>query len=135
VGLLWFVARGEWRRLAIALGATLVTVVASAMLMPGVWHDWVALLMASAQQPPADTWLAVPIWMRLPAAGALVWWGARTDRAWTVAAAVTLALPVIWFAGLAILVAALRSQDMVAAERRAPVLPLPAGQQAAARAA
>lgn len=134
VGLLWFAARGEWRRLTIALGTTLVAVVASAMLMPGLWHDWVALLMASAQQPPADTWLPIPIWMRLPAAGALVWWGGRTDRPWTVAAAVTLALPVVWFAGLAILVAALRAQDVVTAERRSAPLALPAGQQAAARA-
>lgn len=134
VGLLWFAARGEWRRLTIALGTTLVAVVASAMLMPGLWHDWVALLMASAQQPPEDTWLPIPIWMRLPAAGALVWWGGRTDRPWTVAAAVTLALPVVWFAGLAILVAALRAQDVVTAERRSAPLALPAGQQAAARA-
>ncbi len=134
VGLLWFAARGEWRRLAIALGTTLVVVITSAILMPGVWHDWVALLMASAQQPPAETWLPIPIWMRLPAAGALVWWGARTDRPWTVAAAVTLALPVVWFAGLAILVAALRTQDRVTAERRSQVVALPAGQQAAARA-
>ena len=51
------------------------------------------------------------------------------------AAAVTLALPVVWFAGLAILVAALRTQDRVTAERRSQVVALPAGQQAAARAA
>jgi len=132
VGLVWFAARREWRQLAIALGVTLVAVMASAMLMPGLWRDWVALLMASAQHPPADTWLPIPIWIRLPAAGALVWWGARTDRPWTVPAAVTVALPVIWFAGLAILVAALRTQDRVADERRSSVMPLPAGRQAAA---
>lgn len=135
VGLLWFAARGEWRRLAIALGTTLAVVVASALVMPGVWQDWVALLLASAQQPPADTWLPIPIWMRLPAAGALVWWGARTDRPWTVPAAVTLALPVIWFAGLVILVAALRIQDRPVAAARSAVLPVPTGQRVGARAA
>lgn len=132
VGLLWFAARGEWRRLTIAVAVTFAVVVATALVLPGLWHDWVRLLLASAQQPPADTWLPIPIWMRLPAAGALVVWGARTDRPWTVAAAVTLALPVIWFAGLAILVAALRTQDQVAAERRSVVLHLPSGQRSAA---
>jgi hypothetical protein len=118
VGLLWFAARREWRQLALALGATLAVVVASALVLPAPWHDRVRLLLESGQRPPADSWLAVPIWLRLPAAGALVWWGARTDRAWTVPAAVTLALPVVWFAGLAILVAALRIESQAAAERR-----------------
>jgi hypothetical protein len=125
VGLLWFAARGEWRRLAVAVGTTLAVVGTSMVLLPNAWHDWFGLLLASAQHPPTDAWLAVPIWLRLPAAGALVWWGARTDRAWTIAAAVTLALPVVWFAGLAILVAALRCQADRAVERqpmRMPVL-------------
>lgn len=132
VGLLWFAARGEWRRLMVASAVTLAIVLASAMLLPGLWRDWVGLLLASAQQPPADTWLAVPIWVRLPAAGALVWWGARTDRPWTVAAAVTLALPVVWFAGLAILVAGLRSQELVVTEREPALVPLLEGRSPAA---
>lgn len=31
-------------------------------------------------------------------------WGARTDRRWTVIVAATLALPVLWIAGLAMLI-------------------------------
>ena len=34
----------------------------------------------------------------------LVTWGARTDRRWTVVVAATLALPTLWFHGLAMLV-------------------------------
>jgi hypothetical protein len=34
----------------------------------------------------------------------VVVWGARTDRRWTVVVAATLALPVLWIAGLATLV-------------------------------
>jgi hypothetical protein len=123
VGLLWFVARREWRQLAIALGATLAVVVASLVLLPGAWRDWIGLLLESGQRPPADTWLPIPIWLRLPVAGALVWWGARTDRPWTIAAAVTLALPVIWFAGLAILVAALRIENDAAVARKPAAVP------------
>lgn len=121
VGLLWFAARGEWRRLAIALGVTIGIVAISMLVLPGAWRDWVWLLLESAQRPPADTWLPIPIWLRLPVAGALVWWGARTDRPWTLAAAVTLALPVIWFAGLAILVAALRSERTIEGGSPSPV--------------
>jgi hypothetical protein len=123
VGLLWFVARREWRNLAIVLGATLAVVAASLVVLPGAWRDWIGLLLESGQRPPADTWLPIPIWLRLPVAGALVWWGARTDRPWTIAAAVTLALPVIWFAGLAILVAALRIESEAAAARRPAAVP------------
>ncbi len=135
VGLLWFAARREWQSLAIAVGATLAIAGTSMVLLPGAWHDWIRLLLDSAQHPPTDAWLPVPIWLRLPIAGALVWWGARSDRPWTVAAAATIALPVIWFAGLAILVAALRT------ESRRAVRPAPApvrlfeGQRAASRAA
>ncbi len=38
--------------------------------------------------------------MRLPVAAALVIWGARTDRRWTVLVGATLALPVLWLTGL-----------------------------------
>jgi hypothetical protein len=89
------------------------------------------LLLASAQRPPTDAWLAIPIWMRLPAAGALVWWGARTDRPWTVPAAVTLALPVVWFAGLAILVAALRMPRRPAPQPAPMLVPMLDGRRSA----
>jgi len=135
IGLLWFAARGEWRRLMVASAATLAIVLTSAMLLPGLWRDWVDLLVASAQQPPADAWLPIPIWLRLPAAGALVWWGGRTDRPWTVPAAVTLALPIVWFAGLAILVAGLRAQEQVVAERDSALVPLLDGRSPAPGAA
>lgn len=132
VGLLWFAARGEWRRLAVALVTTSAVVVVSVLVLPGAWRDWVSLLLASAQHPPVDTWLPVPIWLRLPAAGALVWWGGRTDRPWTVAAAVTLALPVVWFAGLAILVAAIRSEGTGIEAPRQTVMPLLDGRRSPA---
>jgi hypothetical protein len=124
VGLLWFVARREWRQLSIALGVTLAIVSASLLVLPSAWRDWVGLLLESGQRPPADTWLPIPIWLRLPVAGALVWWGARTDRPWTIAASATLALPVIWFAGLAILVAALRIERETAVARRPAAVPV-----------
>jgi hypothetical protein len=124
IGLLWFAARGEWRKLVVALGVTLAVVGASTLVMPGAWADWVALLWSSAQHPPTNVWLPIPIWIRLPVAGALVWWGARTDRHWTLPVAVTLALPVIWFAGVAVLAAVARSSREAGAEEATESPPL-----------
>ncbi|MBA3877715.1 MAG: hypothetical protein C0498_12465 [Anaerolinea sp.] len=84
IGLLWFVVRREWRPLIVVGTVT-------------------GLLVA-----------AIPLAVRLPLAAALVVWGARTDRRWTVPAAAALALPVLWFAGLSILAAipALRRPEL-----------------------
>ena len=43
--------------------------------------------------------------IRLPIAALIVVWGARTDRRWTVPVAATLALPILWPSGLAVLAA------------------------------
>ncbi|HUP54957.1 MAG TPA: glycosyltransferase family 87 protein, partial [Methylomirabilota bacterium] len=93
IGLLWFVVRGEWRQLAIALGATAVVVAVSFATMPDAWFEWVGVLTRIAGRD--GTWAAVPIpfLVRLPFAVALVVWGARTDRRWTVPVAGMLALP------------------------------------------
>lgn len=106
IGLLWFAARREWRALGLALGATAAITLVTLVLMPNQWADWITLLTRSAAEVPP--WPAIPsppLWMRLPLAAAIVWWGARRDARWTVPIAATLALPVIWVGGLAILVA------------------------------
>jgi GNAT superfamily N-acetyltransferase len=107
VGLLWFAVRREWRSLGIALGATALVAVVSWAILPGAWADWVDVLGASATKT-VGTWAAVPVplWLRLPAAVALVTWGARTDRRWTVPVAAMLALPALWFGGASMLLAA-----------------------------
>jgi hypothetical protein len=55
----------------------------------------------------SGTWASVPIplWIRLPFALALVVWGARTDRRWTVPVGAMLALPALWYGGLSMLLA------------------------------
>jgi hypothetical protein len=113
IGLLWFAIRGEWRSLFIALGATAVVVAASALVMPVAWRQWLDVIVANAGK--GGTWASVPVplLIRLPIAGALVVWGARTDRRWTVPVASMLALPALWYGGLSMLLAVipLRPQD------------------------
>jgi len=71
VGLLWFLVRREWRSLAIALGVTGVLVGASLLLDLGLWPQWIDKeLLVSLRQPPDQPQLAVPLLIRLPAAGA-----------------------------------------------------------------
>jgi hypothetical protein len=113
IGLLWFVVRGEWRQLGIALGATAAVVAASFVIMPGAWVEWIHVLVRIAGRD--GTWAAIPIPFiaRLPFAIAVVVWGARTNRRWTVPVAGMLALPALWYGGLSMLLAVivLREQD------------------------
>ena len=104
VGLLWFVVRGEWRSLFIALGTTAAVVVVTFAFASHLWADWIAYVSSQPQVVGGSSSVNVPLWLRLGAAAALVIWGARTDRRWTVIVAATLALPVLWIAGLAMLV-------------------------------
>ena len=71
------------------------------------------------------TWAAVPIPFiaRLPFAIAIVVWGARTNRRWTVPVAGMLALPALWYGGLSMLLAVivLREQDAQADTDSTPV--------------
>jgi hypothetical protein len=133
IGLLWFVVRREWRSLGIALGATGLVVGASAVVMPDAWLEWIDLLVRLAGRE--GTWAAVPVpfLVRLPVAIAVVVWGARTDRRWTVPVAGMIALPALWYGSFSMLLAviALRKPhrsgpETEAAARRDP-------QEAAAR--
>jgi hypothetical protein len=99
VGLLWFVLRREWRQLAIALAVTAAIAAATFVALPDLWLRWVDFLRSSAANPS----YGLPLWMRLPFAVGLIWWGARRDARWTLPAATMLALPVLWVSGLAML--------------------------------
>lgn len=104
VGLLWFAVRREWRSLAIALGVTAVIVAVSVVLDAPLWGQWLDAVRRDSGAVLGDL-LAIPLWIRLPVAAAVVVWGARTDRAWTVPAASSLAMPVLWVAAFSVLAA------------------------------
>jgi hypothetical protein len=111
IGLLWFAFRHEWRSLGIAIGATLAVVAASAALLPDAWTDWVGVLSRNVGRD--GTWAALPIalWIRLPVALAIVAWGARTNRRWTVPLASLIALPAVWYGSLSMLLAILALRE------------------------
>jgi hypothetical protein len=90
-----------------------------------MWLDWVGYLMGNLSGNPGGAWVPIPLWVRVPVAAALVIWGARTDRVWTVPVATTIALPVLWFAGFAVLAALVRlpSPRMAAAATEPVTVP------------
>jgi len=104
VGAIWHVVRGEWRAVGIAAATTAAIVAVSFALSPTAWIDWFTFLATERGQSE----LLLP---RLAIAVALVAWGARTGRAWTIAVAGWLALPVIWVNAWVILLAVVRLRD------------------------
>ena len=104
IGLLWFLVRGEWRALAIALGSTAAVALVSFVIAPTAWFDWIAFLRSS-------TGSGELLYVRLIAAAAIVTVGAFTGRAWTVPIAVWLALPVVWIESWVILLAIIRLRE------------------------
>ncbi len=126
IGLLWFAVRREWRALAIALGVTGAIVAVSYLMVPDLWRQWVDLLASSDRGPtPALAIVHTPLWIRLVAAAVVITWGALTDRPWVLPIALLVAQPVIWLAGLSILVGVLPLRG--AAGRRLAAQARPAG--------
>jgi Glycosyltransferase family 87 len=104
VGLVWFLARREWRSLAIALGATALVVALSSLTGPQHWFAWIDSLVGNARQQWPYPLFPVPLWVRLVAAAGLIAWGARTDRRWTLIVGTTFAIPTLWPANLAMII-------------------------------
>lgn len=104
VGLVWFVVRGEWRKALIPIAIAGALAAISFVVNPQLWFDWVRWIQIGTL--PVGSWpFPWPIWARLPFSLALVIWGARTNRPWTVVVAAGFALPRLYFQSPAILVA------------------------------
>jgi Glycosyltransferase family 87 len=119
IGVAWYAVRREWRPLAVALGATIGVSVLSFLISPSDWTRWLALVPADAANRGGEVVFFLPqlaLWARGLLAAALVVWGARTDRPWTLGAAALLASADILLSALPLLAAIPRLR---AAERPA----------------
>ena len=110
IGAAWFLVRREWRNAGVVLGLTGLVVAASVFVAPDAWPAWLSWLAANTGHYEHPDAIPIPLWLRLPLALALVTWGARTDRRWTIALAMWLALPEMWVAESVILLGGLRSR-------------------------
>jgi hypothetical protein len=104
VGLVWFVARREWRNLAIAIGATAAIIAVGVLLAPSLWVEWLRFLVRAAELPTVPTPLpGLPL--RLAISIVVIWYAARTDRAWIVPIGCMIAMPTLWLQSTALLTA------------------------------
>ena len=110
---LWWIVRGEWGQVRRAVVVGLVVVVPSIVVTPDLWGLWIEALVSNGTGyiPPIFA-VPVPLLPRLALAVLLVVWGAQTDRRWVLPAAACLALPVLWWSGLAALSGGLRDRDL-----------------------
>jgi hypothetical protein len=103
VGVVWFAARSEWQKLAVAVGATALIVAGGWLVAPDQWFEWVRSLAISAGQPAPSG--VPPLVLRLPLGALVAWYAGRTDRAWLVPFACLVAMPTPWLQSSALLVA------------------------------
>ncbi|MDF2093102.1 hypothetical protein P0Y31_12180 [Knoellia sp. 3-2P3] len=107
LGPIWFAARREWRSLWLCLSVTVGVACLSALWEPHLWTQWWSLLYTNAHRSGETLGASVlpPLVYRLPAALALVLWGARTHRTWALPIGMVLASPVMWLGTLTLLAA------------------------------
>lgn len=106
IGALWLGFRGRWAEFGLAVLVTGVLAALSFVAAPSLWGDWLAIVFNETPNGPYATAFPVPLAVRLPVAVGILWIAARSDRPWLVPIACMAALPVIWFNGLSMLVAA-----------------------------
>ena len=107
VGILWLAGARRWRTLAVAVGVTLAISAVSFIFAAGLWADWIKVLAGNVENrvPTEIAVIPGPLALRTAVAGGLALIGGHLGWRWTVPVAATLALPVPWSSGLAVLVA------------------------------
>jgi hypothetical protein len=100
----------------LALAATVAIIALTAIVTPGLWADWFALLTGSTGSSTVPGSIPIPLVLRLPLAAAVIVYAARKGQAWLLPVGILLAMPVIWWGSLVILAAAvaLRREDIEA---------------------
>lgn len=128
VGIVWHLVRGEWRALAVTVGATAAISLVSFALAPQLWAEWIALLGASAGMSnpfPELVIVPLPLTVRLGMALLVTVAAARWSWPWLVPFAVFLALPTTWISGASILLASWRLRPPGTARNRSSALTRP----------
>ena len=103
---LWPLLRREWAVAGVLVAGVAIVSIPSVILAPDQWGQWIDHLFLRGAEP--SLWgaeIGVPLPIRLAVALPLIVWGSRRDRRWVLAPAVVLAMPILWFHGLAVLAA------------------------------
>jgi hypothetical protein len=114
VGVLWFAARREWRRAAVAIVVALGIAGVSFAFAPGLWTDWIRLLLHPSEftNPARETLTpalhfpaVVRLGVGLPFSAALTIYAARKNKPRLLPMAMLLASPVTGLNAVALLAA------------------------------
>jgi hypothetical protein len=119
LGPLWFLLRRQWRPLAHAVGMTIAVVAVSFASAPGLWRDWVHLLLSSADAGASvGTTLLPPLGVRLVIGVGLTVVAGLTTRAWLLPVAMLVVSPVVGLGSFAVLAAIPRLHAAVPTRER-----------------
>jgi hypothetical protein len=88
VGIIWFLARREWRKLAVLTAGTAVLTAVSVAISPGAWHAWIKLLDAGTAGTTDKMTVA-----RVVVGGVVAAYAGLNDRPRLLPLAVFLAIP------------------------------------------
>ncbi len=104
LGPIWFLVRGEWRRLGAFVATSLVVLAVSYALSPALWHQWFDFLTENSTSTPGIGWIPALVY-RLPVGLVLLVFAARTDRRWLVPVCMLVVSPVVGEGTFALLAA------------------------------
>ncbi|GAB2765079.1 glycosyltransferase family 87 protein [Sinomonas soli] len=103
VGLVWYIARRDWKGLLVGISATALIVLVSCIFGPQAWRQWIEFLAANQTHTPDSTLSFI---IRCTIAVLLTYVAARPGWAFLVPIAVMLATPVlVWPIPLMVLTA------------------------------
>lgn len=103
IGPIWFAARREWKKVGISAAVTILVVGISYLIDPESWRAWIEFLRTHVGSTNKQVGaLSLPPMVRIPAAVALIIWGALRTKRWTIPAAMVLATPVFGIAALTV---------------------------------
>jgi hypothetical protein len=103
VGLTWYLARREWSRAAMAVLSAIAIALASFLITPTLWGNWIERLI-EAEHRGGLMWSAL-LAFRMAAAVLLAWHAGTRNRPANLPIALYLALPIPWLEGLTLLAA------------------------------
>ncbi|HEX5467087.1 MAG TPA: glycosyltransferase family 87 protein [Candidatus Limnocylindrales bacterium] len=105
----WYIARGEWRRLGIAVATATIIAAVSILIAPDDWFTWVrTVLDLHANRPGLFLpGIAVysPLWLRLPLAALIAALGGRRSWSWSIPVAILVANPDVYGSTFGVLAA------------------------------
>ncbi|SLK01509.1 glycosyltransferase family 87 protein [Arthrobacter sp. P2b] len=107
VGPIWFLVRGEWKNLVLAIASIGVIAGISFTISPSLWEEWLNFIVGhsgASTQPIGSPFLPPPA-LRIPVGIALVVWGALRNKPWSIPVAMFLCTPVLWLGSFTLLAA------------------------------